>query len=109
MRAPNPKNRPKVKEVLAHPFFQHDYVSIVRFLTDLPLKTEGEKRQFFGGLVRRLFELPQDSLAVQLAPLLLSRYVLLDPTARHKLLPSLLTPAQSKDSLVLSFSAFLQF
>ena len=53
MRSANPNHRPKAREILSHPFFSHDYVAIVRFLSDLPLKSEAEKRQFFGGLVPR--------------------------------------------------------
>ena len=59
-----------------------DYLGIVDFLTALPLKSRDERRTFFGGLTRRLFSVPEETVAIQLAPLLLSRLVLLDDTAK---------------------------
>ena len=68
-----------------------DYLGIVDFLTALPLKSRDERRHFFGGLTRRLFSVPEEIVAIQLAPLLLSRLVLLDDTAKERFLPDLLT------------------
>lgn len=76
-----------------HEFFCRDYLEIASFLSGLPLKSHSEKSDFFAGLVERLFQLPEESVALQMSNLLLSRYVFLDATAKKLLLPSLLAPA----------------
>ena len=42
-----------------------DYLGIVDFLTALPLKSREERRDFFGGLTRRLFSVPEETVAIQ--------------------------------------------
>ncbi len=58
---------------------------------------------FFSSLLPRLFAFPTETLALQLSEPLLSRYVLLDPEANRKLLPSLLTPAKSESRQFYAF------
>ena len=42
-----------------------DYLGIVDFLTALPLKSREERRDFFGGLTRRLYSVPEETVAIQ--------------------------------------------
>jgi hypothetical protein len=86
-----PANRPELASILREPVFTQDYINLVGFLTELPLKSKDERKTFFDGLTQRLFAVPEETVAVQLAPLLLSRLVLLDETAKSKFLPSILT------------------
>ena len=46
-------------------FSSQDYLGIVDFLTALPLKTRDERKHFFGGLTRRLFSVPEETVAIQ--------------------------------------------
>ncbi|KAJ6646093.1 Protein-associating with the carboxyl-terminal domain of ezrin [Pseudolycoriella hygida] len=88
----NPEMRPRLSAVLLHPFFNHEFVLIHSFLTELPLKSQQEKQQFFTSLVDRLREFDEETVAIQLIDLLLSRLVLLDPTARQHVTPFILRP-----------------
>ena len=88
--------RPSLKDVLAHSFFQKDYLNIVAFLTDLPLKSSSERKDFFSSLTEKLFYLPEKVVSAQLSSLLLSRLVLLDKTAADVFLPNMLTPSKGK-------------
>ena len=90
-------HRPSISTILDHPYFQdQDYLSIVAFLTDLPLKSFEEKKDFFISLSKRLFQLPEKVIASQLSSLLLSRMVILDQTAVQYFVPNMLTPAKGK-------------
>lgn len=84
--------RPKLSAVLLHPYFNHEFVVIHSFLTELPLKSQPEKQQFFTSLVDRLREFDETNVAVQMADLLLSRMVLLDATAQMCVTPFILKP-----------------
>lgn len=84
--------RPKLSAILLHPFFNHEFVLIHSFLTELPLKSQQEKQQFFTGLVDRLREFDEENVAKQLIGFLLSRMVLLDPTAQLCVTPFVLRP-----------------
>lgn len=84
--------RPKLSAILLHPFFNHEFVVIHSFLTELPLKSQAEKQQFFTGLVDRLREFDEEIVAKQLIGFLLSRMVLLDPTAQLCVTPFVLRP-----------------
>lgn len=88
--------RPSLSDLLAHPFFNKDYLNIVAFLTDLPLKSNRDRKDFFSGLTEKLFSLPEKVVSGQLAPLLLSRMVLLDQTAAQMFIPSMMTPAKGR-------------
>lgn len=88
----NPLLRPKLSAVLLHPFFNHEFITIHSFLSELPLKTQQEKQQFFTGLLDHLREFNEENVACQLAGLLLSRMVLLDSTAQLCVTPYLLRP-----------------
>ncbi len=91
MRSPVPSQRPDLSAVTRQPVFDQDYLSVVEFLTELPLKTKTDRSSFFSGLTKRLFSVAEETVAVQLAPLLLSRLVLLDETAKKMFLPNMLT------------------
>lgn len=82
------------KQVLAASFFAlDDAVHVENFLSDLPLQSPVERAKFFKEeLMIRLPRVPVNLVASQLAPLLLSRLVLLDPTAVQHFLPNMLTP-----------------
>ncbi|XP_011500632.1 PREDICTED: protein-associating with the carboxyl-terminal domain of ezrin [Ceratosolen solmsi marchali] len=90
-----------------HPFFNHNFMNIYAFLTELPLKNENEKEEFFSKLVSQLQNFPEKIVAEQLGKLLLSRMVLLDATAQTKFLPIILKPKENDDdSGLLSISTF---
>lgn len=84
--------RPKLSAVLLHPYFNHEFVVIHSFLTELPLKSQPDKQTFFTSLVDRLREFDETNVAVQMADLLLSRMVLLDATASLCVTPFILKP-----------------
>lgn len=86
-----------LSSLLNHSFFSHDFMKIHAFLTELPLKTETEKKEFFLNIVEKLESFPEKIVAEQLGKLLLSRLVLLDPTAQEKLLPFILKPKSQDD------------
>jgi len=83
-----------VATVLAQPYFQQSYLTVVTFLRDLPLHTPTEREAFLLSLPDLLRQLPPSVVGLQLTPLLLGRFVLMDPIAREKLLPHLLCPKQ---------------
>ncbi|XP_060666479.1 protein-associating with the carboxyl-terminal domain of ezrin [Drosophila nasuta] len=82
--------RPKLSAVLLHPYFNHEFVLIHSFLFELPLKSVQERQQFFSTLIERLRCFDEQVVASQLASDLLSRMVLLDPTAQHSVTPYVL-------------------
>lgn len=84
--------RPKLVDLLFNPFFNHDFIKIYSFLTELPLKTDEEKTEFFSLLPEKLRLFNEVAVASQLAALLLSRLVLLNKTAQKTLLPLILCP-----------------
>ncbi|KAJ8681456.1 hypothetical protein QAD02_017243 [Eretmocerus hayati] len=81
----------------SHVFFTHEFIKIYSFLNDLPLKAEPEKEEFFMNLVTQLKVFPEKVVAEQLGKLLLSRIVLLDPTAQTSLLPFVFKPKDNAD------------
>ncbi|XP_059479883.1 protein-associating with the carboxyl-terminal domain of ezrin [Neocloeon triangulifer] len=84
------KSRGSLAELLEHPYFSHPVVEILEFLSAITLKTISEKEQFFRSLWAQLATLPEVMVATQLADLLLSRLVLLEPSAQTYLVPWLL-------------------
>ncbi|KAF5302694.1 hypothetical protein FQR65_LT08436 [Abscondita terminalis] len=101
--------RTKLLSLLEHPFFIHDFIMIHSFLTEIPLKTDDEKVEFFSSLYNKLRTFKEEVVANQLGNLLLSRMVLLDKTAQNNLLPFVLCPRQgSGDSGLFSMETFKQ-
>lgn len=88
----NPEKRPSLSQVLRHDFFNHEFIIIYKFLNFLPLKNEEEKQQFFSNILINLNQFDEVVVAKQLAGLLLSRLVMLDPTARKDVLPFIFKP-----------------
>ena len=70
-----------------------DFLDILRFLRQLPLKDKHEKEEFFENLVPRLQALPVDVVARRLVTPLLARFVLLEESAVKHVILHLLTPA----------------
>lgn len=93
----NINQRPKLSTLIDHPFFSHEFISIHSFLTELPLKNDDEKTEFFTGLKDRLGQFDEVLIGNQLANLLLSRMVLLNKTAQVKLLPYVLCSGEHND------------
>lgn len=83
-----------LQELLENPFFNHDFIMIHSFLTELPLKSVKEKDDFFQGLISKLKQYNEEVVASQLGSLLLSRLVLLNKAAQTALLPYVLKPTQ---------------
>ncbi|XP_059611314.1 protein-associating with the carboxyl-terminal domain of ezrin [Phlebotomus argentipes] len=88
----NPSLRPELSAVLLHPYFNHDFVLIHSFLSEVPLKDSAEKQQFFTDLVDKLRTFDETDVAIHLGDFLLSRLVLLDPTAQICVTPFVLDP-----------------
>jgi len=113
-----PKLRGGLADLLDHPYFSHPVVGILEFLSAITLKTTSEKEQFFRlvhhhfliicknliqfkfcrSLWAQLATLPETMVATQLADLLLSRLVLLEPSAQTQLVPWLLAIKQDQSS-----------
>lgn len=87
-----PSQRPSFSSVLKHEFFTHNFIVIYSFLTELPLKMDAEREEFFTTLCSKLRTFPEEIVARQLGELLLSRLVLLDRTAQNLLLPFIFVP-----------------
>ncbi|KAH8251494.1 hypothetical protein KR038_006499 [Drosophila bunnanda] len=105
MKHQNSKLRPMLSAVLLHPFFNHEFVFIHSFLFELPLKSVQERQIFFSTLVERLRCFDEQVVASELASSLLSRMVLLDPTAHEFVTPNVLrTKATTAKATVSLFS-----
>lgn len=92
--------RPKLGDLLDCPFFNHDFIKIYSFLTELPLKSDEEKADFFTQLPEKLGGFNEIAVASQLGGLLLSRLVLLNKTAQKSLLPLILIPQKGDENLI---------
>lgn len=88
----NPSMRPLLSAVLLHNYFNHDFIVIHSFLSELPLKTQQAKAEFFKTLTEKLKQFDENIIGSQLSDLLLSRLVLLEQSAQFHLLPTLLKP-----------------
>ncbi|KAI4459452.1 scy1-related s/t protein kinase-like [Holotrichia oblita] len=97
--------RPKLSTLLQHPFFNHDFIQIHCFLTELPLKSDSDKNEFFSTLIEKLKCFDEATVAKQLSGLLLSRMVLLNKTAQLTVIPFVLYP---KEDAVSSNGLFSQ-
>lgn len=91
--------RPQLSAILQHPYFNQDFVTVHSFLTELPLKSATEKLHFFTHLPDRLRRFDEHNVAAQLVDLLLSRMVLIDPTAQLCVLPHLLSTRSDSNAL----------
>ncbi|KAI5642433.1 protein-associating with the carboxyl-terminal domain of ezrin [Phthorimaea operculella] len=92
----DPKNRPHLAEVLQHNFFNHEFISIYKFLYFLPLKSEEERIEFFANILDSLRCYDEETVAKQFSGLLLSRLTMLDPTARKDVIPFILKPKNER-------------
>ncbi|CAB3257131.1 unnamed protein product [Arctia plantaginis] len=92
----NPANRPNLSEVLVHNFFNHEFITIYKFLNFLPLKTEEERCQFFSNISDNLKCYDEETVAKQLSGLLLSRLTMLDQTAQKDVIPFILKPRNDR-------------
>ena len=100
-----PKSRPSMSDVRSQKLFQsQDFLEIVDFLSNLPLKSRSEREVFFKSLLARLDSIPEETIAVQMTPLLLSRLVLLDETAVRYFIPSFLTPRKGEEVINYSWN-----
>ncbi|KAH8356984.1 protein-associating with the carboxyl-terminal domain of ezrin [Drosophila serrata] len=90
MKHQNSELRPMLSAVLLHPFFNHEFVFIHSFLFELPLKSVQERQNFFSTLIQRLRCFDEQVVASELGKSLLSRMVLLDPTAHQFVTPNVL-------------------
>ncbi|XP_041974118.1 protein-associating with the carboxyl-terminal domain of ezrin [Aricia agestis] len=92
----DPQRRPNLSEVLNHDFFNHNFISMYKFLNILPLKSEDEKSEFFMQILSNLENYDEETVAKQFGGLLLSRHTLLDHTAREYVLPFILRPKKDR-------------
>lgn len=87
-----PVERPKLSEVLHHSFFNHEFITIYKFLNFLPLNSEEDRCKFFSNILESLKCYDEETVAKQLSGLLLSRLTMLDQTARKDVIPFILKP-----------------
>lgn len=100
LRNSSADSRPPLSTILLHSYFNHDFVLIHSFLSELPLKSQHEKQTFFTSLVDRLREFDETIVATELIDLILSRIVLLDDTAKLCVIPFLLKPRTDCDLMI---------
>ncbi|XP_050417803.1 protein-associating with the carboxyl-terminal domain of ezrin [Patella vulgata] len=91
------KERPKLNTFLNDPLFNNDLIKIIKFLKNITLKTQNERKEFFSSLTSKLLALPEALVARRLTELLLSRFVLLDDQANKFLISNLLTPSKNNE------------
>lgn len=89
--------RPLLSAIQLHNYFTHDFVIIHGFLSELALKTQSAKQDFFKTLNEKLKQFDENTIGSQLSELLLSRLVLLDSSAQFFLIPFLLKPQNLED------------
>ncbi|XP_067621129.1 protein-associating with the carboxyl-terminal domain of ezrin [Eurosta solidaginis] len=105
----NTQLRPRLSAVLLHPYFNHEFVLIHSFLFELPLKSLLEKQDFFTGLIDRLRYFSEDVVGAQLAADLLSRMVLLDPTAQLCVTPYVLKPKTDHSAALFCNQTYIRY
>ncbi|XP_070495823.1 protein-associating with the carboxyl-terminal domain of ezrin [Chironomus tepperi] len=112
----NPTMRPLLSAVQLHNFFCHDFITIHSFLSELALKTQPAKQEFFKTLNDKLKQFDENIIGSQLSDLLLSRLVLLEPSAQYYLLPFLLKPQNleedeenSSDDYLFTTAGFIKY
>lgn len=93
----NPSMRPLLSAIQLHNYFTHDFVIVHAFLSELALKTQPAKQEFFKSLNEKLKQFDENTIGSQLSELLLSRLVLLDQAAQFYLIPFLLKPQNLED------------
>lgn len=109
LRNKNIAMRPKLSAVILHPYFNHEFVLIHSFLTEIPLKSLKDKQDFFTGLVDRLRFFDENIVASQIGSLLLSRMVLLDTTAQLCVIPFVLKSKSDVPSALFSTRTYVQY
>lgn len=92
--------------MLQHSFFNHEFISIYKFLNFLPLKSDEEKSEFFSNILDSLKCYDEETVAKQLGGLLLSRLTMLDQTARKDVIPFILKPKNGNYNCVLAYFSF---
>lgn len=92
----NPEKRPNLSQVLQHDFFNHDFITIYKFLNFLPLKNEEEKQRFFSNILDNLRCFDEETVAKQFSGLFLSRVTMLDNTARKDVIPYIFEPRNDR-------------
>lgn len=105
----NAQLRPRLSAVLLHPYFNHEFVLIHSFLFELPLKSMQEKQDFFTGLIDRLRYFNEEVVGAQLAADLLSRMVLLDPTAQLCVTPYVLKTKIDHSAALFSNHTYVRY
>lgn len=93
----NAAMRPLLSAIQLHNYFTHDFVIIHGFLSELALKTQPSKQEFFKTLNEKLKQFDENTIGSQLCELLLSRLVFLDPAAQFYFIPFLLKPQNLED------------
>lgn len=93
----NASMRPLLSAIQLHNYFNHDFVIVHGFLSELALKTQPAKQEFFKTLNEKLKQFDENTIGSQLSELLLSRLVLLDPSAQFYFIPFLLKPQNLED------------
>ncbi|KAL1505999.1 hypothetical protein ABEB36_005437 [Hypothenemus hampei] len=106
VQEPRIVQRPRLRNLLEHDFFNHTFIKIYSFLIELPLKSDNEKTEFFAGLKEELQILDEKLVVSQLGRLLVSRMVLLNKIARNCLLPYVMIPKKDGNDALFSEELF---
>lgn len=98
----NPQSRGTVTALCNHKFFNQPLLVAQDFLAEIAIKTAAEKETFFRALAPLLYSTPESVVGAKLVHTLLSRMVVMNPSAQQHLLPHLLIPRIGKRNLVIN-------
>lgn len=96
MQNVNPQSRAAVTALSSHKFFNQPFLVAQDFLAEIAIKTAVEKETFFRALAPLLYSTPESVVGAKLVHTLLSRMVVMNPSAQQYLLPHLLIPRNGK-------------
>ena len=99
---PDIKRIPSVEDILNNEYFSQPLPDIFKFLTNFPIQLSEARTEFFPSLTSRLSGLAPSVVGRDLVPVMLTRYLMLEPLAHQHLIPHLLTPQSSQSILPLA-------
>jgi len=104
---PDIKRIPSAETILQHEYFAQPLPEIYKFLFNFPIQSAAARATFFKSLSSQLSCLPPSVIGAELVPLMLTRYMMLEPIAHQYLIPQLLVP--QSDQSVLPLPQYLTY
>ena len=98
---PDIRRIPSAEAILKNEYFTQPLPEIFKFLNNFPLHSAAARTDFFQSLSSRLARLPPSVIGKELVPVMLTRYVMLEPQAHQYLIPQLLVPQSDQSVLPL--------